>query len=198
MSDVAKAVEVAAKAAAAAPEPFREITYRTVLEHELRAATAPEVAPERRDAAVVSAPSPSSSSRAQSGAPAVASALGIASGELEYLLEISEEGPRLVVPPSRLDASKTAGTLQIFYLLCAARQALGASDTDMETIRAAVQEHGKYDESNFASTIRGQAGLVVMAGTSRARTYRLTRAGMERARVIAGQLLARVKQTEKD
>lgn len=113
----------------------------------------------------------------------LAGRLGLTVDEIQRVFDFNEAGPSLTINPLRLAANKAGATAQIALLIAAARQGgTGENETAADVIRDECTEFGRYDESNFAGTLKTMRAEFVLGGTARARTYRLTRPGFERAR----------------
>jgi hypothetical protein len=192
MDQYIQAVATAAAVAAEAAEQYREATYKAVLEAELRVGV-----PTVRREPLASTPRAGANGKTSVGLTAVGEHLGISQEDASLLFDIDGETVRLAFPPSKLDKTMSRGTHQVFFLICGARQlAFGAQETDMDTVRTAVIESGRYDTKNFAATLSELTGLAIFGGTPRARTYRLTRAGLETMKATATELLQKIKQIE--
>ena len=119
----------------------------------------------------------------------LAGRLGITVQDIQRVFDFNEGGPSLTVNPTRLPANKAGATSQIALLVTAARQGgIGENETAADVIREECTEFGRYDESNFAATLKAMRAEFVLGGTARARTYRLTRPGFERARSLISAL----------
>jgi len=116
---------------------------------------------------------------------AVATRLGLSVDQVHRVFDFAGEDVNLTIESAQLPSSKSGATEQIALLVCAARQGgLGEADTSSEIIRRVCDEFARYDDANFASTLRGLTGLLILGGTSRSRTYRITRPGYERVRAL--------------
>ena len=189
MASYRDAIAVSVEATRFAPDEFKQSTYKVVLEDQLTDGGRRRQEPRPSTATPLQKPAPAGDQLA-----AIAGAYGIDRDDATLLYDIDGDAVRLGFEPSRLDRTKAAGTEQVFFLLCAARQlALGAQETPMDMVKAACSDFGRLDSTNFASTINKLAGLVVFGGTPRLRTYRLTRAGLERAKAVAAEILGKVK-----
>lgn len=111
--------------------------------------------------------------------------LGLDRDVVAQVFDFDGEQPTLIVPSSRLPAAKATATQHIAVLICAAMQGgLGQSETSADLIRRTCEDFGRYDESNFAATLRQISQLLIPSGTPRTRTYRLSRPGYDRARSL--------------
>lgn len=155
--------------------PLREIVFREVLRAELQSPAARV----QRGSVIDSA---------KSGPPLVqlAERWGVEPSQIENLYEFSGDTVSLAIDPSRLAPTKTGATEQIAYLVSAARQVgLRESETNVDEIRRVCSDYGRYDESNFAASLKPLTGNAFFGGSNRSRTIRLNKAGLERAKQIA-------------
>jgi hypothetical protein len=184
------AIAVATEAAASTAPEFRVRAFEMVLDSEL--STQPSTVPASIEKGSRADPTAAATS---GGIAALAQFLEVPVEDATLIFDVEAEAVRLAFPPSYLDKTMAGATQQVFFLICAARQiALGSQDTDMDTIRAAVSDNGKYDAKNFASALNALTGLAILSGTPRSRRYRLTRAGLEKAKSVAAELLQKINR----
>lgn len=120
----------------------------------------------------------------------LASRLSVGVEAVERVFDFAGGVVSLTVQSNQLPSSKSGGTAQIALLLCAAYQGgLGEGETSVDVIRQVATGFGRYDEPNFASALRGLTGLLILGGTSRARTCRLTRPGYEHVGEIVSAMV---------
>jgi len=92
----------------------------------------------------------------------------------------------LSLPHGKLAKGKSAGVKEIALLVCAAEQSVSDEPTASESIRKWAEEYDKYDQPNFSTTLAALKGQVLIGGTSRAKTYKLTKPGWgEEAKLVA-------------
>jgi hypothetical protein len=107
-------------------------------------------------------------------------------GEIYYI-----DGDRLglAVASSKLDGKKAASTQQIALLVAAGRQAGGWEEwTDVSLVREAARDYSRFDQANFASTIKRMGDVFSFRGRARALELRLTRPGYEQAANLVRKL----------
>jgi hypothetical protein len=120
----------------------------------------------------------------------VAGRVGVSRESAELVFDASESTLQLVLPASRLDNAKAKAAQQIALLVVAGRQALGLDDagwTSIDDVREAVEYFGRYDKSNFASSIRavGESYSLNVRGGGRAKIeLRMTAPAWEHAKVL--------------
>jgi hypothetical protein len=96
---------------------------------------------------------------------------------------------RLSFGPSKLEHQKSKATKQIALLLAAGRQGSGQEEwTETRTIRDAVQDFGKHDQANFATTITEMDDFFSMSGSGQSRKVKLNRTGFEEASKLIQQI----------
>jgi hypothetical protein len=127
--------------------------------------------------------------------PAGGDVLGKLAARLDLSREVVEEvyaegrdGLQVNVKPERLARSKSAGTRELAMLVAAMDQADSDDPTTADEIRRVVEEYNRYDSPNFASTLAGMKGPLLPAGSSRSRTFRLTRPGWSEASRLVARL----------
>ncbi len=88
----------------------------------------------------------------------------------------------VIVPPRKLAAGKAPAVKQLALLVASARQAAGIEEwTDADDIRQFVEEFKRYDQANFASTLKQMDDIFRIKQTGRKITVRLGRPGWDRA-----------------
>jgi hypothetical protein len=106
-----------------------------------------------------------------------------------YHLDGDELG--IGIAPSRLDPRKAVGTKQIALLVAAGRQAGSWEEwTPVRVIRETARDFGRFDSSNFATTIKDMGDVLNIRGRGRQVEVRVTRPGYERAAHLIGELVA--------
>jgi hypothetical protein len=107
-------------------------------------------------------------------------------GEIYY---VDGESLGLAVAASKFHAKKAAATQQIALLLAAGRQAGGWDEwTPASRVRDVAREYGRFDQANFATTMRRMGDVFSFRGRGRDLEVRLTRPGYEQAATLARDL----------
>lgn len=121
---------------------------------------------------------------------AIAQSFQIGIDEVRDLFDLSDVEPVLQVSSKRLSKQKSVATREIVLLVCGARTALGL-DTGTDHIRAAAEQHGRIDLSNFMRTL-GAMDQIALRGSpgSGNRLVRLKGIGVEAARGLASKLVS--------
>lgn len=168
---------------------LRRLAFKEVLRSHLSAS--PFVVAERQnDLAAATGRGEPSVDGADTPQNRLAQKTGVDLSIIERLFDFGADEATITVAPSKLSPSKAGATEQIALLICAARQAgLRELETNADAIRAACIDFGRYDEANFMSTLRELAGFIILGGTTRARTCRITRSGYERAAALTASLI---------
>lgn len=94
----------------------------------------------------------------------------------------------LTVAPDKLARSKSAGAREIALLVAAAGQSVSDEPTTADQIRRVVEDYNRYDSPNFASALFSMKGMFLVAGSSRARTFKLTKPGWAAASALVSRL----------
>jgi hypothetical protein len=119
----------------------------------------------------------------------IAATLGL---ELPLVADVYfEDGDRLGigVAASKLERGKSAGARQLALLVAAGRQAGGYEEwTPSSEIRHVCDDFGRFDSSNFASTLADMGDVFQIRGSRQQREVRLKRPGLE----AAGQLIRKL------
>jgi hypothetical protein len=98
--------------------------------------------------------------------------------ELVYAVENGE--PQVVVSAKKLPANKSLAAKHLAQLVAAARQAAGLEEwTQVGTIRTVVQEYGRLDSGNFASSIKEMDKVCLIRGSGLKREVKVTKPGFE-------------------
>jgi hypothetical protein len=120
---------------------------------------------------------------------AIADRLGIEQWLAEEIYEVEDNGPGLIIAPSKFNPKKAAATQEIALLLAAGRQASGWEEwTSVAPIRNAARDYAKFDPANFATTIRRMGDVFSFRGKARQLEVRVTRPGYEQASRLAREL----------
>ena len=141
-------------------------------------------------AAVPAAPAAPSSPNAAAGTQLdrLASRLGLPHDVVEAVFAEGRNGLQVNVRPERLSRSKSAGARELAMLVAAMHQADSDEPTSVEEIRRVVEDYNRYDQPNFASSLAGLKGPFLFSGSSRARTFKLTRPGWAEASKLVARL----------
>lgn len=110
----------------------------------------------------------------------IAGAMKVDRELLEYVYDVQDGEPTLVISAKRLPDRKAEATKMIAQLVAAARQGAGLEDwTGAGTIRSVVGDYGRLDPNNFAAAIQGLDKVALSRGKGSNRELKITRAGME-------------------
>lgn len=118
----------------------------------------------------------------------LAARLGLSNDVVERVFAEGREGLQVNVRPERLSRGKSAGARELAMLVAALHQADSDDSTPVDEIRRVVEEYGRYDQPNFASSLAAMKGPFLVSGPSRARTFKLTRPGWQQAAALVKQL----------
>jgi hypothetical protein len=170
--------------AAELPDEWRLPTFLKLLDWSMGAGAA---IPPPKPGTQSSSPAPAVTQ--QSSSASIAARLGVSAEVVEDAYDLSEDMPRLVVSPGRLDGKSSTATKQIALLLAAARQSLGTEEwTSVGIVRDVCKDYRRLDQSNFASTVAELDDEFLMRGSPRQREIKLSRVGWERARNVLLEL----------
>jgi hypothetical protein len=114
--------------------------------------------------------------------------LGLPHEVVEGVFAEGRDGLHVNVRPERLSRSKSAGARELAMLVAAMHQAESDEPTSVEEIRRVVEDYNRYDQPNFASSLAALKGPFLMSGSSRARTFKLTRPGWSEASKLVERL----------
>ncbi len=93
------------------------------------------------------------------------------------------------VASSAIDSRKAGGTKELALLRAGSRQLSGQEEwTSFDRIRALVTDYGRYDDSNFATTIQEMGDHFQIRGGRRSREVRLKRPGIEALAKLVSRL----------
>jgi len=121
----------------------------------------------------------------------VATRLGVQRDVVDRVYFIEGDRLELVVSPSRLDVAKSRATEQIALLVAAGRQGSGLDQdgwTSVEPIREVCENFKRYDQGNFATTIKDLGSILTVRGTGRDRKLRMTAPAWQKARDLIANL----------
>jgi hypothetical protein len=110
----------------------------------------------------------------------IALAMAIEGELLDLVYDVRDREPHIVISAKRLSDNKSLATRQLAQLLAAGRQAAGVEEwTSVNTIRGVVQDYGRLDSNNFASSIQQMDKVCLTRGKGVSREIKVTRPGIE-------------------
>lgn len=172
-------------------EDRQRIAFERVLDHLLNTSDGNLAADDPVPAAPVSETPPMADSAfadEQQRTDAIAEYFGI-EPEQVYDIDLSDDNPRLRLSSTKLSKDKASGTREIALLITGAHTALGR-DTDTAGIRAAADDYGKLNRSNFMSTMANMKQLSLLGKRhSSNRAVRMKFLGAEEAKRLAQKLV---------
>jgi hypothetical protein len=122
----------------------------------------------------------------------IAARLAIHEAATEASFDLDEDDIRLTVPARKFNVQKSRATKEIALLLAAGRQAAELEErTEVGIIRDVVNDYGKLDPANFASTIREMDEEFIISGSGKQRRVKVNRTGFERAGELIKEMQAR-------
>lgn len=122
----------------------------------------------------------------------LAARLGLVEDDLADVFGTNREGRvEIHVPTPLLTKAKSGATKELALLVLASEQYAGDAWTSVESIRKVVADYGKYDASNFTSSLRQLGTAATVRGKQSSAEYRLTRVGWEAASTLVGRLSGR-------
>lgn len=114
-------------------------------------------------------------------------AAGAANNQFENVLAIEEDGRVNVLQiPASSKKSEQAVATALIYLW--GKSQVGALDVPFSEIRDICRHHGCLDESNFASHLKAAKTELIISGSGKSQTARLTVPGQRRALAMIEQL----------
>lgn len=121
---------------------------------------------------------------------AVAARLKMGVEDIADAYHVDGDAIGLGIAPSRFDSRKAVGTKQIALLVAAGRQAAGLEEwTRVAVLREAVRDYGRFDASNFATTVKDMGDVFNLRGRGQQVEVRVTRPGFERAAKLLDELM---------
>lgn len=112
---------------------------------------------------------------------------------LELIYAVEDGKPQVVVSAKKVPANKSLAARHLAQLVAAARQAAGVEEwTSVGTIRAVVQDYGKLDSSNFASSIKEMDRVCLIRGKGLQRELKVTKPGFE----MTGDLIREIARAD--
>lgn len=122
-------------------------------------------------------------------APAVGDLVGTIAARLrldrEIVGEVFDETDGkidIIVPPRKLATAKAPAVKQLALLVAVARQGADVEEwTDADEIRGFVEDFKRYDQANFASTLKQMDDIFRFKQSGRKITMKLSRPGWDRA-----------------
>jgi hypothetical protein len=202
--EVVEAAWTAVTDAERLPEDMQTVAFREVLRHMLLDTkhfaaehaqrmdpsqslmaqwAASPVEPSRRDT--------EGSDRGAARLEALATRLGVSASRLEDIMSITDDGVQLYAPSSRVSSMKSTAARELALAVVAARQGSGLDDgwTNISEVREVVKQFGRYDESNFSTSVRALGDVLSIKGRGVGAQLRLTQPGWEAAAKVFAQLL---------
>jgi hypothetical protein len=123
----------------------------------------------------------------------IGAALKVDRDTLELIYAVDDDEPQVVVSAKKIAPNKALATRQLGQLIAAARQAAGLEEwTSVGTIRAVVQEYGRLDSNNFASSIQQMDDACLVKGKGLQRVVKVTKPGYD----LTGDLVKSIAGTE--
>lgn len=99
---------------------------------------------------------------------------------LELLYDVQDGKPNVVVSGKKLPDNKANATKVLAQLVVGARQAAGLEEwTPVGEVRNVVNDYGRLDSGNFATTIQQLDSVCLLRGKGTARELKVTKPGME-------------------
>lgn len=144
----------------------------------------------------VGSASPSANASPRHRMPATPDTIGAVAERLrldrEIVVQVFDETDGkidIIVPPRKLATGKAPATKQLALLVAAARQAAEIDEwTDADEIRRIAEEFKKYDQSNFAATLKQMDDVFHIKQSGRSIKVRLSRPGWDRAAELVTKL----------
>lgn len=120
----------------------------------------------------------------------IAQRLGVEASKLAYVYDLDDDDVTLIMPRSKLDATKAIATREVALLYAVARQAGGydATHTKVGDIKSKVDDMGVLDAGNFASQVKKIEGMSVKGATAQSREFKVTQHGYEEAAKVITRL----------
>jgi hypothetical protein len=120
----------------------------------------------------------------------IAARFGVDRKLVDDAYDVSNDDLLLSIDQARLDAAKTKGAKEVALLVAAGRQAAGLEEwTDTKTIRGVADDYGKFDSSNFASSVSELGDTFKFMGTGASRKVKVRVAGYAEAGQLIKKLL---------
>ncbi len=175
---------IAAVNAADVPDDLKAAAFAKAVDVIMARRTAATAAP-MGTASVAPATSPSMVRPA----PAVGDLVGTIAARLrldrEIVGEVFDETDGkidIIVPPRKLATAKAPAVKQLALLVAVARQGADVEEwTDADEIRGFVEDFKRYDQANFASTLKQMDDIFRFKQSGRKITMKLSRPGWDRA-----------------
>ena len=181
--------------AAGVPEDLREIAFTRALEVTLGPVVPIAPVPPGQSPIGTHAPAPELTPPADAGSQIarLASKLGIDVPTAAKVYDIDSDGLHLLLSPKKFDDKVTGAMQQIARLIVAGRQAAGLDEewTKLKEVRAACENRGKYDGSNFSTYIKKLDGDGFrLKGTGQSRELKANASGFEKTGELVKELAA--------
>jgi hypothetical protein len=184
-NDVESILSGAVKAVtdAKVPDDLKSVAFEKAVDL-LAGRIAPAAAVANGTTGAAAAPAPTAGSQLER----LAARLGLPHDVVEGVYAEGRDGLHVNVRPERLPRSKSAGARELAMLVAAMQQAESDEPTSVEEIRRVVEDYNRYDQPNFASSLAALKGPFLFSGSSRARTFKLTRPGWAEASKLVSRL----------
>ena len=131
---------------------------------------------------------------ATSGGPlaSIAARMGLSIEEVEEVFFLDGDQLGIGLPSTRLDPGKAGGTKQLALLVAAGRQAGGFDEewTASSEIRRWCHEFGRFDSSNYSTTLLELGDVFQFRGSRLQREVKVRRLGFERAAELIRRLIS--------
>jgi hypothetical protein len=85
---------------------------------------------------------------------AIAARIEVARETVAEVYDVRDGVPSLIIPPGKLPSQVAAATKELALLVAGAHQATGGEWTALDPIREVCVDFKKYDQGNFAKTIK--------------------------------------------
>ncbi|MCP4203442.1 MAG: hypothetical protein GY769_16110 [bacterium] len=110
----------------------------------------------------------------------IAQAVGMEVSRVEEVYDASDGELAVVVGSGRLAKSNSGASRQLAILVAGGRQLGGLEEwTRVDSLREVCEHFGRYDQANFAATIRGMEKWFGFKGSGRSREIKMNRPGTE-------------------
>ncbi|MCH2449937.1 MAG: hypothetical protein MK198_07300 [Gracilimonas sp.] len=115
----------------------------------------------------------------------IANRLGLSSQIIEEIYYIDDDELKIIIGTGSLDSSTAGATKELALLLAGGRQLSGIEEwTSANDIRDVCDYFGKYDQPNFAKTIKSMEDIFSLMGNGQKRQVKLKRPGIERLKEL--------------
>jgi hypothetical protein len=120
----------------------------------------------------------------------VAARFGVDSSAVHEVFVQKDGEIHLAIGSKAIAASKATGTKEIALLVAGARQAIGGEEwTTVNAIRDECKHYGRYDSSNYGSTITEMEDLFQFTGKGQSREVKMRQLAWEEAGTLVRRLV---------